>query len=92
MPRTETPIVDKASRIIGPIAGSGIEVIEESIARRLERDRTELIGALRGMVGLIDHLHNYPKANPRKFFFLRDGGEHGNIHDARALLAKLSKT
>lgn len=51
-------------------------------------EHDELIEALRGMIELIDHLHAYPKANPREFFFLRDGGEHGNIHAARAALAK----
>ena len=44
---SDTPLTDAASRIIGPIAGSGVEVVEIEISRQFERDRAELIEALR---------------------------------------------
>ena len=58
---------------------------------RLAAENKSLREALRGMVELVDHLHAYPKANPRKFFFLSRGGEHGNICTARAILAKVKE-
>ena len=48
----------------------------------------EMVEALGEAVVLIDHLKTYPKCNPRKFFFLRDGSEHGTISKARALLKR----
>lgn len=46
----------------------------------------ELRNALREMLGLVDHLREYPDCNARRFFFLRDGSEHGSIKKARAAL------
>ena len=41
-----TPRTDAASQVIGPIAGSGVELIEADVARQLERENTVLLEAL----------------------------------------------
>ena len=46
--------------------------------------------ALGDMVGLIDHLKEYPQCDARRFLFVRDGSEHGTIRDARAALNQSS--
>ncbi len=49
---------------------------------------SELRDTLADTVKLFDHLKEWPKCNARRFFFLRDGSEHGTIEDARGLLAR----
>ena len=67
-------------------------VVSDANHAELDKARAtvaKLRAALLGMVEIIDHLREYPACNPRKFIFCRDNSEHGNIVDARALLAKL---